>query len=99
MLDDGERVEADDGYRGEYPRHCKIPDPLDSESTARMRQRVMQRHETVNKRLKNFGCLKQVFRHNLIFHSACFRAAVVVTQMAFDNSEPVFQVDYDDRQA
>ena len=99
MLDDGERVEADDGYRGEHPRHCKIPDPLDTVSAAIMRQRVMQRHETVNKRFKNFGCLKQVFRHNLIFHSSCFRAVAVVTQMAFNNGEPVFQVDYDDRQA
>ena len=99
MLDDGERVEADDGYRGEYPRHCKIPDPLDTVSAAIMRQRVMQRHETVNKRFKNFGCLKQVFRHNLLFHSSCFRAVAVVTQMAFNNGEPVFQVDYDDRQA
>ena len=97
MLDDDERVEADDGYRGEYPRKCKIPDPLDSISAASMRRRVMQRHETVNKRFKNFGCLKRVFRHKLIFHSACFRAVAVITQLAFDNGEPVFEVHYDDQ--
>ena len=64
-----------------------------------MCQGVMQLDKTVNKGFKNFGCLKQVFRHNLLFHSSCFRAVAVVTQMAFNNGEPVFQVDYDDRQA
>lgn len=97
FLEDGERVEADAGYRGEHPRYVKIPDVLEEGTNVqRMRQRLMKRHETVNKRLKNFGCLKQAFRHDLVFHSACFRAVAVVTQLAFENGEPVFQVDYDD---
>ena len=54
MLDGEERVEADDGYRSEYPRQCKIPDLLDTFHAASMRQHVMQEHETVNKRFKNF---------------------------------------------
>ena len=27
-LDDDERVEADNGYNGEAPQHCKVPRPL-----------------------------------------------------------------------
>ena len=58
-----------------------------------MCQDVMQLDKTVNKGFKNFGCLKQVFWHNLIFHLACFHAVVAVTQMAFDKGKAVFQID------
>lgn len=97
QLSEGERVEADDGYVGESPRHIKIPDALDSKEKNRMRATVRMRHETVNRRFKQFGALKQTFRHDLIFQSAFVRAVVVITQLAFQNGEPVFDVDYDDR--
>ena len=38
MLDSNEQVEANNGYRGEYPRRCKILDPLGSIATAFMRR-------------------------------------------------------------
>lgn len=97
MLEAGERVESDAGYIGEHPAKTCIPDPLDTPAKADMRSRVRARHETVNKRFKNFGCMKQVFRQeDLVWHSACFRAVAVITQLSFDAGEPVFDVDYDD---
>ena len=70
MLDNGECVEVDDCYRGEYPRHCKIPDLLDTVVSVVMYQNMMQRYGTINKQFKIFGCLKQAFWYNLIFHLA-----------------------------
>jgi hypothetical protein len=62
-LDEGERVEADDGYRGESPRYVKCPASIGSrkemETAAAF---VRRRHETMNKRFKQWGILKQVYR-------------------------------------
>lgn len=98
QLEEGERVEADDGYIGECPRFCKCPGGfhgrLDQE---RMRGRVRMRHETVNKRLKQFACLTKKFRHSAEKHSACFRGAAILTQLAIEGGEELFDVrEYDD---
>ena len=94
-LEEGERVETDRGYRGQT-RHCKIPNGAEKREIRQMRKRVGQRHETVNKRFKQFKCLKETWRHDLDFHSAATRACVIITQLAFENGEPVFDVEYDD---
>ena len=75
MLEPGERVEADDGYMGDNPLYVKCPGSyarrIDQE---RMRGRLRMRHETVNERIKNFGCLTDRFRHCMEKHASCFRA-------------------------
>lgn len=96
QLEEGERVEADLGYRGEAPRYIKIPDARNRDEVERMRAIVRLRHETVNKRIKQFACMKQVFRHEINMHSAAFRAVVVVTQLNINNGEHLFHVEYDD---
>jgi hypothetical protein len=49
------------------------------------------RHETV------FGCLKENFRHHdFDKHACCFRACAVLTQLAIEEGEPIFQVEYSD---
>jgi hypothetical protein len=97
-LDEGERVEADDGYRGEAPRHVKCPKSMGAHAiTESMQALVRRRHETVNKRLKQWGILKQVYRGELHTHGLAFRVCAVVThQLAIENGEPLFSVDYDD---
>lgn len=94
-LDEGERVEADAGYVGEAS--IKAPGPLytDKEYVG-MRRRAAQRHETVNGRLKIFNCLNEKFRHGVAKHAICFRAIAVLTQLAIENNEPLFPVDYND---
>ena len=89
----GEMVEADNGYRGE-PNHARTADGFVSRADDRAKWTARNRHETVNRRLKQFGCLKQVWRHDRRRHNTVFAAVAVVTQLAFENGEPPFQVRY-----
>ena len=48
FLEDGERVEADDRYLGEHPRHVKCPGGFcNPPETEFMQKRVRNRHETL----------------------------------------------------
>lgn len=92
-LDPDERVEADDGYIGEAPVHTKTPNMFTrKKEKLEMQARVRNRHETVNKRFKQWGCLNQRFRHGVEQHSACFRAVAVLTQLSLEFGEPLFSV-------
>jgi hypothetical protein len=97
-LDENERVEADDGYVGEAPAHVKCPMSFtNDERKLAMQNRVRSRHETINKRLKQWGCLRQQFRHHDVAkHSSCFRAVAVLTQLSIEFGETAFQVEYSD---
>jgi len=84
----GEMAVADNGYRGE-------PETIDLPADGPvvhciMKDRYRGRQENVNKRFKNFGCLKQVFRHSVDFHRDCFEAVAVLVQMSFDNGQPMW---------
>ena len=57
---------------------------------------MRQRHETVNKRFKDWGILKNRWEHDLGRHGACMRAVVVLTQLSIECGKPLFQFDYDD---
>ena len=96
-LEEFERVEADDGYIGEAPLKVRCPKcittPLERKE---MMAVVRMRHETVNRRIKQWRCMKDVFRHGIDFHSICFSAVAVMTQIAISQGEPLFQVKYTD---
>jgi hypothetical protein len=93
-LDDGEMVEADRGYRGQ-PNKVRIPVDCRDENERKKKNRARARHETVNKRFKQFGILKQKFRHNLRKHQQIFRSVVVLTQLAIESGEVLFAVDFE----
>jgi hypothetical protein len=93
QLAPGEMVEADNGYRGE-PYHARTADGFVSRADNRAKQSTIARHETVNRRLKQWGCLKQVWRHDRRLHKTGFAAVAVITQLAFENGEPPFQCRY-----
>ena len=96
-LGGAERVEADDGYIGEAPLHVKCPKSFTNpQETEFMQQRVRNRQETVNNRFKNWGVLRQRFRHDITEHGDCFRAVVVLTQLAINNGEKLFSTGYRD---
>ena len=87
-LSRGETACADKGYRGPL---CFISP--DNYPTTRIRQkRIMARHETVNRRIRQFEVLEQRFRHDLTKHSTCFHAVVNITQLMISNGEPLFAV-------
>jgi DDE superfamily endonuclease len=96
-LDAGERVEADDGYVGEAPKYVKCPRSFSNPiETRAMQQSVRARQETVNARFKDWGCLGQRFRHDLVKHSNCFRSVAILTQLSIEEGEKLFQVVYSD---
>ena len=99
MLENGERVEADDGYMGECPLHCKCPGSDTShKNQKKMRARVRMRHEHVNERMKNYNCLNVKFRHGATRHGLAVRAIAVLVQLSMDLGEPLMDLDdYDDR--
>ena len=62
-----------------------------------MQKVARSRHETANKRIKQFSVISGVFRHDVDLHGLCFHAVANITQLAIRRNEPLFQVDYDDR--
>jgi hypothetical protein len=93
FLEPGERVQADEGYRG-HPD--KIKSPGNDANPAENRGMQGRVHETLNGRLKNWGILSQVFRHNIMMHGDVFRACAVVLQLTIQDGEPLFEVEYED---
>ena len=91
-------MEADLGYIGENPGKCKTPGALYSHDPVyvKMKKRVASRHETVNCHLKLFKCLVEAFRQRISKHAACFHAVAVITQLAIESGEPLFEVHYSD---
>ena len=96
-LEEFERVGADDGYIGDAPMKVRCPKCVTVPcERKRMMAIVRMRHETMNRQLKQWRCLKGVWRHDIEKHSIAFRAVVVMTQLAIANGEPLFQVEYSD---
>ncbi|KAL7526661.1 hypothetical protein ACHAWF_007363 [Thalassiosira exigua] len=96
-LEEGERVEADDGYKHSAPEHVRCPGCIaNAVEREEMQRRVRARHETCNKRLKQWGVLKQIYRHDVGDHGEVFRACAVLTQLSIQSGEPLFEVEYSD---
>jgi hypothetical protein len=95
ILGPGERVEADQGYRGE-PLYISVPSDCTSERHKLAKAKARARHETINRRFKHWQCLKQVFRHDRSKQSAVFRAVAVLTQLSMEHYDPAWQVKYYD---
>ena len=55
-----------------------------------------QRQGTVNTRFKQWGILRQTYRHDLVDHRDVFGAIVVLMQLEIQNGEPLFSVEYND---
>jgi hypothetical protein len=91
QLRDDELLIADKGYQGED----KIV--LPGTGTALQNEAIKlirARHETLNARLKNFGCLSSVWRHDLSKHRICFFSAVIITQLSLETRDTfLFPID------
>jgi len=96
-LEEGELVETDRGYRGSSPQYIKCPGTVNTHADKKeMQQRVRCRQETVNKRMKQWNILKAAYRHDVDDHQHVFAAVAILTQLAIENGEPLFDVEYDD---
>jgi hypothetical protein len=92
-----ERVEADDGYRGEHPQKIKCPCGIANlEETEFMQQRIRNRQETINKRFKDWGAMRQLWRHEIPRHGEAFRVIAIILQLSINDGEKMFECGYRD---
>lgn len=85
-VDSGEITLADKGYKD---KHFFL---LPNVQNSGIHKLIMSRHETVNKRIKQFGILRETFRHSLDKHPIVFHACTNLTQLMIENGEPLFSV-------
>lgn len=83
-----EKVIADGGYNH---NRCKHPAEL-NETEGKQCGILRARHETVNRRLKQFFVLGHRFKHNVTLHSVCFHAVANVTQLLIESGHPLFKL-------
>jgi hypothetical protein len=89
MLEDGEMIEADAGYKGHAGFIRSKADYLTEEERME-KSELRARHETVNRRFKSWGILKQQFRNDKKKHEFVFYAIAVLTQLSIDNGSVLF---------
>ena len=94
-LKQGEKVEADLGYRG---WEDKVEDPTicipNTEEMVEMKAMVRARHEMVNARLKTFCALRNSWRHDRSHHGLAFRCIVMMVQLTFESGNALPKVSY-----
>jgi hypothetical protein len=92
-MQSGEFAEADNGYRGE-PDCIRTPTRYATVEERKTKGVARNRHKTCNKRLQQFGCLKQRYRHHLSGHGLVFGSVAILTQLEIENGAPLFDVDW-----
>lgn len=85
IIENGELTMADKGYKND--KYFLLP-----KEHCQRHKLIMSRHETVNKRLRQFKILDNKFRHSLIKHEICFGAVINLTEILIENGEPLFSV-------
>ena len=93
----GKRVIADKVYACEEFQHMiSTYNQFDSAELKEFKKRAKARHETVNDRIKKYGCMKQHFRHGIQKAQICCDAVVVMVQYAIEDTgpygEPLFDI-------
>ena len=90
-----ELAEADKGYRGE-PLLIELPDMDVGGGAAQIsaKNKARGRHETCNKRFKQWKCLSDRFRHSEEDHGYVFHAIAALTQMDIRTGNSLYDVDY-----
>ena len=87
-LEDGEKCDGDTHYK-RMLKKIFITWPR-----ARMAAKVEARHETVNRRFRDFGMMRNRWTHGRDKFSSAFRAVAVIAQVHIENGEPLLQVEY-----
>jgi hypothetical protein len=58
----------------------------------RQYDKLMARHETINRRFKEWNILQHTFRHGEDLHSTVFQAIASITQLQIENGDFVWEV-------
>lgn len=90
-IPDGKRAVGDSGYRGE-PTKISVTREEDSKAVKQFKARVKSRHETFNKRIKDFRILSMPFHHGFDQHQMAMEAVCVLVQFDLENGHNLFEV-------
>ena len=90
MVPDGKLIIGDKGYTS--LDFITTRNSLDCRAVKAFKKRALARHETFNKRLKDFKCLAERFRHGEEKFKFAFEACVVMTQINMDLGAPLFDM-------
>ena len=76
---------------------AKCPKSIANRSaTELMQSLVRRRQEHVNKRFKQWGILKQSYRHDMTKHGYVFMSIATITELQIENGQPLMDVEYED---
>lgn len=89
-----EKVLADGGYADGFT-FCETPTGRNNPDQ-QMKQLARARHETINRRLKQFAVLSQVYRNDRKSHFRVFHAICNIVQLDIMTGAPLFQIEYFD---
>ena len=93
-LEENERVEADDGYAAADPEFARSRSGVwHSEEMRKLRNTIRARQESFNKKLREFGALKNIWRHDIEKHHLVFDAACLLIQIGIENGEGLFDIE------
>ena len=90
VLPIGERVIGDKIYT-DNDRFIHLPRDGEHEFSRTIRI-LLARHETVNKRIKDFKCMRELWRHGWEKHIIAFNAVTNLVQLQIENGNPLFDV-------
>lgn len=79
---------ADQGYTA--GPNLTIVSEFDSVDVILFKKRLLSRHETANKRIKDFAVVSTKFRHGVDLHHIFFDAVATICQYNIENGEPLF---------
>ena len=89
MLDKNEMAEVDAGYKGEI-EYLRSRDAYETEIEKKEKSEARARHETINRRIKQWGILKQMYRNSKESLQTVFYDIAVLTQLDIDNGNVPF---------
>lgn len=86
----GKKAIADKIYTG--CEHIALHNSLDTEDVREFKSRARAQQESINARLKSFGCLRQRFCHGVAKHEDFAHAVAVICIFQMENGLPLFNV-------
>ena len=89
-IPEGKKVLADSGLKGSKKASTRMPG--NSHKVNHFRARAQGRQESLFKRFKDFGILRQRFRHDFELHKIVLLAVAVIVQYDMENGHPLFDV-------
>jgi hypothetical protein len=90
MLPRGEWYLADRGYRSSHSPAITF-DMLQNDHDKERMKRIRGRHETINRRFKEWGILSQKYRHDEDLHCFVFNCVAVLVQIDINQGHNVWQ--------